>query len=152
MKYAWIKQHRDSFPIVHMCRVLQVSKSGSYGSLNRTPSERAQRSDRIGQAVRQVHEESTEIYGSYKIADRLQNDDSLETACRNTVAKAMREMGLKSRVSKKFKPTTTVSDPSKKPAPNLLAQVFDADAPNKKWVTDITYLPTTSGCVTEPEL
>tara|TARA_R110002072_G_scaffold293037_1_gene462104 strand:- start:5485 stop:5835 length:351 start_codon:yes stop_codon:yes gene_type:complete len=58
----------------------------------------------------------------------------------------MRQTGLKSRISKKFKPTTAVSNPSKKPAPNLLAQLFDADAPNKKWVTDITCLPTTSGC------
>ena len=147
MKYAWIQQHRDSFPIAQMCRVLEVSRSGYYQSLNRSPSPRAQRSDRIRQAVRQVHQESTEIYGSYKIADRLQKDDSLETACRNTVAKAMRQMGLKSRVSNKFKPTTTVSDPSKRPAPNLLAQAFDADAPNQKWVTDITYLPTAAGWV-----
>ncbi|MEO9593534.1 IS3 family transposase [Rhodopirellula bahusiensis] len=147
MKYAWIQQHRDSFPIAQMCRVLRVGRSGYYQSLCRGLSPRAQRSDRIRQAVRQVHQESTEIYGSYKIADRLQNDESLETACRNTVAKAMRQMGLKSRVSKKFKPTTTVSDPSKKPAPNLLDQVFETDAPNKKWVTDITYLPTASGWV-----
>ena len=34
--------------------------------------------------------------------------------CRNTVASAMREFGLKSRVSKKFKPTTTVVDPTKR--------------------------------------
>ena len=118
MKYAWIEQHRDSFPIVMMCRALQVSKSGYYKSLRSEPSPRAQRSDRIRQAVKQVHQETNEIYGSYKIADRLKNDDSLESACRNTVAKAMREMGLKSRVSSKFKPTTTVSDPAKTPAPN----------------------------------
>lgn len=54
----------------------------------------------------------------------------------------MREMGLKSRVSKKFTPTTTVSDPAKIPALNLLDQTFTADAPNQKWVTDITCLPT----------
>jgi transposase InsO family protein len=59
----------------------------------------------------------------------------------------MREMGLKSRVSKKFTPTTTVSDPSKIPAPNILDQTFTADAPNQKWVTDITYLPTKLGWV-----
>ena len=59
----------------------------------------------------------------------------------------MREMGLKSKVSKKFSPTTTVSDPAKAAAPNVLNQSFKADAPNRKWVTDITYLPTAAGWV-----
>jgi putative transposase len=40
-----------------------------------------------------------------------------------------------------------VSDPSKIPAPNILDQTFTAAAPNQKWVTDITYLPTQLGWV-----
>ena len=59
----------------------------------------------------------------------------------------MKDLGIKSRVSRKFRPTTTVSDPSKKPAPNILAQDFKAEAPNQKWVADITYLPTLTGWV-----
>jgi len=147
VKYAWIKRHRDLFPVTAMCRVLAVSKSGFYKSLHAAPSPRAQRSELIRTAVRQVHEQSNQIYGSYKIAEVLQANDDLESACRNTVASAMRELGLKSKVSKKFKPTTTVVDPAKKPAENLLAQVFSAEAPNRKWVTDITYLPTRQGWV-----
>jgi putative transposase len=50
----------------------------------------------------------------------------------------MTEMGLKSRVSKAFKPTTTSADPTKKPAPHVLDRDFEAAAPNTKWVTDIT--------------
>ncbi len=59
----------------------------------------------------------------------------------------MNEMGLKSRVASRFTPTTTVSDPNKKPAPNVLAQDFKATGPNRKWVADITYLPTLTGWV-----
>ena len=147
MKYAWIKDHRDCFPVVAMCRVLQVSKSGYYRWVKAKPSLRTLRSLRIQASVKQVYEDSNQIYGSVKIADQLGKDDRLETACRNTVAAAMREMGLKSRVSKKFTPTTTVTDPSKIPAPNILDQSFTADAPNRKWVTDITYLPTQLGWV-----
>jgi putative transposase len=147
VKYAWVKDHRDSFPVVVMCRVLQVSKSGYYRWVKAKPSLRTLRAERIQVSVKQVYEESNQIYGSVKITDQLGKDDRLETACRNTVAAAMREMGLKWCVSKKFTPTTTVRDPSKIPAPNILDQSFTADAPNQKWVTDITYLPTQLGWV-----
>jgi putative transposase len=147
MKYAWIKKHRDSFSITTMCRVLNVSTSGYYDSIDRRPSPRAERHERIKQAVEQVHAESSGIYGSVKIAKQLQDRDELETACRNTVAQAMCELGLKSRVTKAFRPTTTKADPTKRPAPNVLNRDFAADAPNRKWVTDITYLPTAKGWV-----
>jgi putative transposase len=147
VKYAWVKDNSDSFPVAAMCRAFQVSKSGYYRWLKAEPSLRTQRSERIRSSIKQVYEESNQIYGSYKIADQLKKDDRLEAACRNTVASAMREMGLKSRVAKKFTPTTTVSDPSKIPAPNILDQTFTAAAPNQKWVTDITYLPTQLGWV-----
>ena len=147
MKYVWISKHRDSFPVAVMCHVLRVSTSGYYASLDRTPSRRAQRHERIQQAVQQVHAESYGIYGSRKIAEMLEERDDLESGCRNTVATAMREMGLASNVVTAFKPTTTQADPTKQPAENKLAQDFTADAPNRKWVTDITYLPTAAGWV-----
>jgi putative transposase len=147
VKYAWITQHRDSFSISVMCNVLNVSSSGYYDSLERLPSDRAKRHERIQQAVEQVHAESHGIYGSYKVAEVLQKREDLETACRNTVAAAMREMGLKSRICRRFKPTTTQTDPTKQPAENKLDRNFTAKAPNRKWVTDITYLATAAGWV-----
>ncbi|MBC8036571.1 MAG: IS3 family transposase [Rhizobiales bacterium] len=147
MKYAWIREHRDSFPIAVLCEVLEVSASGYYAWLDRPPSPRAQRHVQIQQAVQQVHADSYGNYGSYKVARQLAQRPELESACRNTVAKAMRELGLKSRISRAFTPTTTQADPAKQPAPNQLAQDFTATAPNRKWVTDITYLPTAEGWV-----
>ena len=147
MKYAWIREHRDSFPVAVLCDALEVSASGYYAWLDRPASPRAQRHDQIQAAVQQVHTESHGIYGSHKIARELEERPELESACRNTVAKAMRELGLKSRISRAFTPTTTQADPTKQPAPNQLAQDFTAAAPNRKWVTDITYLPTAEGWV-----
>jgi putative transposase len=147
VKYAWIKEYRDSFPVAIMCDVLKVSPSGYYASLDRPPSKRAVRHERIKQSVAHAHAESSGIYGSLKVADQLKKRDDLETACRNTVAAAMREMGLKSKVCKTYRPTTTQSDPSKQPAENTLDRNFTATAPNRKWVTDITYLPTAVGWV-----
>lgn len=148
MKYAWINAHRDEFPITEMCRLLGVSRSGYYDSLNRPQSERAKRAGRIRTAVAQVHQETDEIYGAKKIAAELKHRDELETACRNTVSKAMKELGIRSRTGRKgFRPTTTQVDPSKRPAANVLDREFTATAPNQKWVTDITYLATAAGWV-----
>ena len=147
MKYAWITQHRDSFPVAVMCDVLNVSASGYYDSIDRRPSARARRHERIQWAVQQAHAESHGIYGSHKVAEVLQQREDLESACRNTVAVAMRELGLKSRVCKRFTPTTTRTDPTKQPAENTLGRDFTAEAPNRKWVTDITYLATAAGWV-----
>jgi len=147
VKYAWIREHRDSFPVCVMCRTFGVSTSGYYTWLGREPSPRAQRTASIHAAVREVHAQSHGIYGSAKIAKTLRALETRERACRNTVAKAMREMGLKSRVSRSFTPTTTQVDPSRAPAPNTLNQDFAAEAPNCKWVTDITYLATAQGWV-----
>lgn len=147
MKYAWIKSNKDSFPIIAMCRVLNVSKSGFYKWCAALPSERKQRQERIRSCVEQVHAQSHGNYGSYKISRHMKSDPSMESACRNTVARAMRELGLRSRISRRFKPTTTQVDSSKHPSPNLLDQTFNADRPNQKWVTDITYLPTATGWV-----
>jgi putative transposase len=147
VKYAWIKENKDSFPVTIMLRVMGVSKSGYYKWRRSPPSSRRQRTERLRVVVKQVFEESNEIYGSRKIAKQLQADDTLEAACRNTVASAMQEMNLKSRVCKEFKPTTTQSDPTKSPAENLLAQDFTASQPNQKWVTDIMYLATSTGWV-----
>jgi len=124
VRYAWIKQHRDSFPIRTMCRVLDVSTSGFYDWLEAKPSQRALRSKSIKAHVLDVYKSSQGIYGSAKIAQEMRNSPERETACRNTVA-----------------------DPSRQAATNVLNQEFKADGPNRKWVADITYLPTLTGWV-----
>jgi putative transposase len=145
VKHAWIRDHRDIFPVKTMCQVLEVSTSGYYEAIGRTPSRRAVRHLRILDSVRRVHAESREIYGSRKIAETLDESLGLEVACRTTVQRAAQELGLRSKVRRRFRPTTTIVDPSKRPAPNVLDRDFTAAAPNRKWVADITYLRTEEG-------
>ena len=147
MKHAWITEHRDSFPIALMCELLGVSRSGYYDSIDRPTSPRAERTAKIRESVQQVFDENHAIYGAAKVTKTLAEREDLENACRNTVARARKDLGLKSRVRKRFTPTTTQADPSKRPAPNTLARDFTAERPNQKWVTDITYLPTAAGWV-----
>ncbi|MAT72907.1 MAG: hypothetical protein CMJ58_25785 [Planctomycetaceae bacterium] len=55
MKYAWIHAQRNLFLIAVMCEVLAVSRLGYYDSIDREPSPRAQRRERIKAAVQGVH-------------------------------------------------------------------------------------------------
>ena len=56
----------------------------------------------------------------------------------------MKENGLKSKVVKKYK-ATTKSNHNLPVAENILNRDFYAEKPNKKWVSDITYVPTDEG-------
>ncbi len=51
MRYAWIQDHLDSFPLVSMCKVLDVSRSGFYTFKKRKPSAQAKRREQIAKAV-----------------------------------------------------------------------------------------------------
>jgi putative transposase len=56
VKYAWIQEHQDSYPVQTMCCLLGVSRSGFYKWLDATPSPRAIRSETIKATVRRVFE------------------------------------------------------------------------------------------------
>ena len=55
MKFAWIKEHRDSFPVSTMCRVFDVSSSGFYKWLHGKPGQRTQRTEAIKVNINSRH-------------------------------------------------------------------------------------------------
>ena len=142
MKYAWIREQRDSYPVRTLCSVLAVSTSGYYGALPRNPSPRQQRRATIAAAAEAAHRASRSIYGYRKVHDALQ--EQRLTCCRETVRQVLREKGLSSRTKRKFLATTD-SDHTQPVAPNRLERDFQATAPNQKWAADITYIPTREG-------
>ncbi len=85
-----------------------------------------------------MYESSRGIYGSAKFTLELRNSLELDTASRNTVAREMREMGLKSHDTKQFRLMRAVADLSRQTAANLLNQEFCATGPSETWVADIT--------------
>lgn len=126
-----------------MCQVLQVSRSGYYAWRDRPPGVREQRRVELVKQIRRVHEDSRGTYGSPRITVELK--ESNVKACRNTVAKYMRQDGLCVQPRRRFVPRTTDSGHAHPIAPNRLERDFDAKAPNRKWVCDLTYIPTDEG-------
>ena len=66
MKYGFIREHCQRFPVARLCRVLGVSRSGFHGWLVRPESARAQSDRRLLTDIHQVHIEHREAYGGVK--------------------------------------------------------------------------------------
>ncbi len=125
-----------------MCRVFSVSRSGYYSWRHRPESRRAIENRRLGAHIKAIYNESKGRYGSPKITDEL-NDMGFPVS-KNRVARRMKEAGIRSIVRRKHR-VTTDSKHSHPVADNLLQRNFTTNAPDVVWVSDITYIPTTSG-------
>jgi putative transposase len=143
VKYAWIAEHRDFWPVRVMCRALKVSASGYYAWLGREPSERQRRRQRIAKAAREAHVESHGIYGYRKVYHDLQND-AQTACCLETVRCVMNDLGLSGKGKRRFVRTTD-SDHDQAVAENVLQRDFTAAGPNEKWLADLTYIGTNEG-------
>ncbi len=147
MKYAAISAHRKEFPLALMCRVLGVSRSGSYASAKRAPSARARHDEQLRTQIRAVHQQSRRTYGSPRVHAELRA--SGERCGRMRVARLMREEGLRVKVRpRRGRPTTTDSRHPHLVAENVLARRFavtEIACVNRVWAGDITYVPTCAG-------
>jgi len=143
VKFAFIQEHRKQWPVKMICRVLRVSRSGFYRWRKAVPSLRALCQEHLLKAIRRVHQEHRELYGSPRVHRALRIDGQM--VCRNTVARLMRKANIRARTRRGFLPRTTDSAHQQPVARNLLARDFAADAVNRKWVADITYVPTDQG-------
>jgi len=139
---VFVEENRNVWPVVVMCDVLKVSRSGYYIWRTRTDSKRAQSRRRLEILIKTVFAEHRERYGSPRIREELV---ARGAACSvNTVAKYMRELDIAAKTRRKFKATTN-SKHDLPVAENLLDRAFDQDAPNRVWVSDITYISTREG-------
>uniref|UniRef100_A0A8R1I6Y3 Integrase catalytic domain-containing protein n=1 Tax=Caenorhabditis japonica TaxID=281687 RepID=A0A8R1I6Y3_CAEJA len=126
-----------------MCQVLQVSRSGYYKWRTLTPSERAQRKARLTERIQWHYHDSDLRYGSPRIRHELLKEGWVVSE--RTVGFIMRENGLRSCMSRKFRVATTDSNHAFPTAKNELNQDFSATKPSEKWVADITYIPCRQG-------
>ncbi len=142
MKYAWIKRHKTQFPVAVLCKSLKVSTSGYYDSVKRNPCLQLVRRSSIGQSAAVSYFESKRVYGHRKVHEDLIAEGVV--CCKETVRRIIRDIGLFSRIKRKYVVTTN-SDHALTIAKNIINRNFTADAPDQKWAADITYIPTKMG-------
>jgi len=137
VKYALIREHRGTYTIALMCRVLDVSRAGYYRWLGRPKSTRALRRKHMEDQVMETYATFKARYGAPRIAREL---TELGMPCSvNYIADILNKQGLKARNGKAFNygsHALTMHNVSN----NLLWRKFGASRPNQKWTTDITYI------------
>jgi transposase InsO family protein len=142
MRFQFIEDHRSEFPVIRMCKVLDVSPSGYYAWRGRPPSKREMANQELTEKIKVAFEESGETYGSPRIYQVMRR---LGLMCgKNRVARLMGLAGLRAKQTRRFR-TTTKRNKAHRAAPNVLNRDFGAEEPNQKWLADITYIPTLEG-------
>jgi transposase InsO family protein len=143
MKFQFIEAHRDEFPVIRMCQVLEVSASGYYAWRGRPVCQRERDNQELLDQIREVHADSRKLYGSPRVHAKL-NKEGIHCN-KKRVERLMRVHHIRGKQRGRRRVKTTDSAHNLPVAPNLLNRQFEADAPNQKWVTDITYIPTAQG-------
>ena len=142
MKYAWIEDQGDQYPVSRMCRVLQVSRTGYLQWRVRAPSNRQCSNDKLGAQMRVIHAENGRSYGRIRMWKAL--TDQGQRVGQERVRRLMKVNGLRSVYRRPYR-VTTRSDHAKPVALNVLERCFRQSEVDRAWVADITYVPTGEG-------
>ena len=134
-----MRAHQAHYPVATQCRLLGVSTSGYYAWQRCGTSTRAEADRELLSMIQAIHAGSHGTYG----APRIHAELGARGVCvgRKRVARLMRSVALAG-VSRRKRPHTTVRSRGGAKAPDLVQRQFTAEAPDRLWVADITYVPT----------
>ena len=142
MKYTFIRDESTTHPIRRLCALVGVSRTGYYDWTQRTPSQREQKNRQLLSKVKTLFAAHKQRYGSPRIHAALVQQGV--AVSKGRVERLMRKHQIVARRSKRHKRIYRQRE-QQKSAPNVLARSFCAEAPNCKWVSDITFIPTREG-------
>ncbi|HHA2302519.1 IS3 family transposase [Enterobacter asburiae] len=141
LRYAFIRDNSRCWPVRLLCRALDVHPSGFYAWFKQPYSQRHQVDLRLTGQIKQFWLESGCVYGYRKI--HLDLRDSGQQCGVNRVWRLMNRAGIKAQVG--YRSPRARKGEASIVSPNRLQRQFNPDAPDKRWVTDITYVRTHEG-------
>ena len=144
---AYIDQHRDTYGVEPICKVLQVAPSAyrRHAARQRNPelrSARAKRDEQLMPHIERVWQANLQVYGAEKVWKQMNREDIAVARC--TVERLMRCLGLEG-VRRGKTVRTTMPDTSVHCPLDRVNRQFQADRPNQLWVSDFTYVSTWQG-------
>lgn len=140
----YISDHKDEFGVEPICRVLQFAPATYYAAAGRPPSARQVRDEELKVEIVRIWQEHRRVYGADKLWAQLRREGFGVARC--TVERLMRDLGIAGVVRGKVIRTTFGDETAARPA-DLVDRQFHAEAPNRLWVADLTYVKTHSGWV-----
>ena len=141
----FIDEHKRRWGVEPICRVLQFAPASYYAAVTRPPSARSMRDEELKAMIRRVFAEHHSVYGADKVWAQLKREGVRVARC--TVERLMRELGLWGVVRGKTNVRTTIGDEAAARPADLVNRQFSAQAPDRLWVSDLTYVKTHSGWV-----
>ncbi|MGH7868351.1 MAG: IS3 family transposase, partial [Candidatus Dormibacteraceae bacterium] len=139
----YIETNRERFGVEPICRELQVAPSTYYAARNRPPSVRATRDEELRGEIERVNAGTFEVYGARKMWLQLRREQV--KVGRDRVARLMKAIGLSGVSRGSAKRVTTFPSPVAQRPGDLVERKFTSSAPNRLWVSDLTYVATWSG-------
>ena len=143
MRFRFIEDRRADYPVRIMCDVLDVSPAGYYAWRSRPESQRSSDNRDLLEDIQRVHRDNHGRYGSPRVHEDLKAQG--RGASRGRIERLMRHHGIRAIMARPRRAGTTDSRHDLPIAPNLLDRNFVADAPNRIWLADITYVETDQG-------
>ena len=143
MKYSFITQHKNTYPISLQCQVLGVKRQGYYHYRRHTEKKPVDpEHQEMLRLIKKIASESDDTYGSRRMKKAMNNLSF--PISRNKARKLMREAGVQVRHRKKYKVTTN-SDHQQPVFDNLVQRQFEVAELDRVYVADITYIWTQEG-------
>lgn len=139
MKYTAISRYANKHTVKGMCTFFQVSRSGYYAFLRKQGA--ASREQALAEQIQQCQHEVKSTYGYRRVGLWLERNGVLVN--HKAVLRIMNKYGLLGQIRRKRKYRQMGEQLHR--YPNLLNREFGSIRPNQKWVTDISYIPTTEG-------
>jgi transposase InsO family protein len=135
--YRFISEHRATFGVTRLCRVLDVRRPGFYEWLTAAPARaaRATEDQELANEIAEVHAEHRGAYGRPRVTVELRRRGRRVNHKR--VERIMRERGITG-ITRRRRRSLTRQDPAVAPARDLIGRDFTADAPGERLVGDIT--------------
>jgi transposase InsO family protein len=132
----------NTYPVAFMCRELEVSRSGYYAWLQAGPSPRFTDDITLISIIRKLYARARGNPGVRRM--RAELAAAGHRLSHKRVWRLMRQAGLRGRHPRPWR-RTTIGAAAPVPAPDLIGRDFHADAPNRRWCGDITYIKTWDG-------
>ena len=139
VKYHIIYCHRTEYPVSVMCQFLKVSRSGYYDFIRRLG--RPEKDAALAKSIAEQRKRSFGTYGYRRMWLWLKSQNIYRNP--KTVLRIMKKYDLLSEIRRRRKWQQLGQQVHK--YKNLLNREFRADGPNRKWVTDISYIHTRQG-------